>query len=492
MAFRRPKNMIGRRAEWDQLREFATSGQSGATLGIVWGRRRTGKSFLLDTLAERTRGFNYEAVRGSSAEALRELGARLAAHQEAAAPLALDDWDAAITALLRLGRDREIPVVLDEYPYLLEHTPQLDSIIQRAFGPRNRLRTSSRARLVLCGSAMTVMRRILGGSAPLRGRAGLDLRISPFDFRVARELYGTDDPGTALRTFAVIGGVAAYAREMVGGDLPEGPADFDRWVCRRVLSPAAPLFNEVGLLLSEDPSTAKARKINLYHAALAGTAMGHHNHRGLTSYVKIPGASLAPIIDALTSAELIERIQDPIRDNRPTYYPADPLIRFHYAVIRPHGARLSRHDADTMGIWRQVKATFESQVLGPCFETMARYWSLHFAAPATLGGSPGHVGPTTIVLADGSEMELDVVVAAADSGTASDRTILAIGEAKAGERISGRHLRRLEMARTALGGHAQEAKLLLFGARFAPDLAGLARQRPDVELIDLERLYGGD
>jgi hypothetical protein len=106
------------------------------------------------------------------------------------------------------------------------------------------------------------------------------------------------DPRTALRTFAIVGGVAAYAREMVDGDLPEGPEDFDRWVCRRVLSPSAPLSTEVGLLLSEDPSTSRARKVNLYHAALVGVATGHHAHGKLTGYVKIPGASLAPIVAA--------------------------------------------------------------------------------------------------------------------------------------------------------------------------------------------------
>jgi hypothetical protein len=492
MPIRRPKDMIGRKAEWARLREFATSGESAATLGIVWGRRRTGKSFLLATLVDRMGGFYYEAVRGSSAEALRELGARLAAHQKAAAPLSLGNWDAAVTALLNLGRDREIPIVLDEYPYLLEHTPELDSIIQRAYGPRNRLRVSSRSRLVLCGSAMTVMRRILSGSAPLHGRAGLDLRISPFNFRVARELHRIEDLKAALRTFAVIGGVAAYAREMVGGDLPAGLADFDRWVCQRVLSPAAPLFNEVGLLLSEDPSTAKARKINLYHAALAGAASGHHTHRRLTSYVRIPGASLTPIVDALTSAELLERIQDPVRENRPTYHPADPLIRFHYEVIRRHSSRLARHDADALLLWRQIRPTFESQVLGPCFEATARYWSLHFADPATLGGPPDHVGPTTVGSADGTEMELDVVVAAADAEAASERTVLAIGEAKAGERISRRHLRRLEAARAVLGRRGREAKLLLFGTDFTAELVADGAKRADVELVDLERMYAGD
>lgn len=483
--------MVGRQAEWDHLEDFAASKEPAASLGIIWGRRRVGKSFLLQSLVEQTGGIYFGAVRGSSAEALRELGERIGTYQGSAAPLALRDWDTAVAALLALGQERETVVVLDEYPYLQEHTPGLDSIIQRAFGPRNPGRTSSRTRLILCGSAMTVMSRLLSGTAPLRGRAGLDLRVSPFDFRVARELHGIEDVRTAFRTYAVIGGVAAYAREMSGGDVPAGPDDFDRWVCRRVLSPAAPLFNEVPLLLSEDPATTKARKINLYHAALAGVASGYHAHSGLTKYVKISGASLAPIMDALASAELVDRVQDPIRDNRPTYYPADPLIRFHYTLIRRHQSRLSRHGADTRRVWNHLLPTFESQVVGPCFETVARDWTTHVAAPDVIGGYPDHVGPTTLTLEDGTERQLDVVVAADDADVASERTILAIGEAKAGERITERHLHRLQVARSALGARAAGAKLLLFAARHAPEMLAMTARRADVELIDLERMYGG-
>lgn len=484
--------MVGRKAEWERLSDFVTSGEDEASLGIVWGRRRVGKSFLLESIVDQTRGFYYGAVRGSSAEALREFGALLGAYQGAAAPLALENWDAAIRALVNLGREREVVVVLDEYPYLLEHTPELDSIIQRVFSPRSPVRAASQARLILCGSAITVMSRILSGTAPLRGRAGLNLRVSPFDFRTANELHAIADLRTALRTYAVIGGVAAYAREMSSRDLPAGPDDFDAWVCRRVLSPAAPLFNEVPLLLSEDPATSKARKINLYHAALAGVATGHHAHSKLTSYVKVTGASLAPIIEALASAEFIDRVQDPLRDNRPTYYPADPLIRFYYALVRRHQSRLSRHDADTAAVWSQLVPTFDSQVVGPCFESAARYWVTHFASASTLGASPDHVGPTTLSLPDGQETELDVVVAADDGDTPSERTVLAVGEAKAGEVLTQGHLQGLVDSRGALGEAAAGAKLLLFGVEFTAELRAAAEVRADVELIDLDRLYHGE
>lgn len=492
MPLRYPSDMIGRRSEWRSLTDFITSKARGASLGIVWGRRRVGKSFLLASAAEQTKGLYYTAVRGSSAEALRELGERIGSYQGAAAPLAFSGWEAAVEALLLLGRDRACTVVLDEYPYLLEHTPELDSILQRAFGPRHAGRVKSRTRLVLCGSAISVMTKILSGTAPLRGRAGLDLRISPFDFRMARQLHGINDLATAFRTYAVIGGVAAYAREMSDGDTPRGPRDFDRWICRRVLSPSAPLFNEVELLLSEDPATAQARKLNLYHATLAGIASGSQTHSSLTRYVKIPGASLAPIVDGLASAEFIRRVQDPVRENRPTYYPADPLLRFHYAIIRRHRDRLGRHDADVRALWEQMQATFAAQVVGPCFEDMARFWTQHFARPQSVGGAPAHVGPTTFTLPDGRERQVDVVVAADDSTVPADRTIHAVGEAKSGEQIGARHVSRLEEIRDALGPRARTAKLLLFGVQFTPEVRHSVVGRADLELIDLTRLYEGD
>lgn len=497
MAIKRLKDMVDREVEWRRLSEFTTSREPTASLGIVWGRRRIGKSFMLQDLTDQTAGFYYHAVRGSSAEALRELGEHLGKYQGTVAPLALNSWDEAVEAVMELGRNRKTLVVLDEFPYLLEHTPSLDSVIQRAYAPRAGTRMGTQARLVLCGSAMGIMGRLLTGTAPLRGRASLDLRMLPFDFRVARELHGIDDYSTAVLTYAVIGGIAAYAREMVGHDLPSGPDDFDRWICQWVLSPSAPLFGEVDLLFGEDPSVSKARKPNLYHSTLAGVALGNHAWSSLTNFLKISGASLSSMVKALESAEFIEEIKDPVRDNRPTYHPADPLIRFHYALIRRHKTRLRRHGADIHTLWGEMEPTFRSQVLGPCFESMARSWTLHFANPASIGGSPAHVGPTVLTVTNSETgavelREIDVVVAADDAAAPGERTVRALGEAKVGERMTLRHVRKLEDARAAFGAVAASAKLLLFGQSFDGSVRAAAADRDDLEIIDHERLYAGD
>jgi uncharacterized protein len=486
-------SFIGRRHEWDRLVEFGADTGPGATLGIVWGRRRVGKSMLLEKLAAEHSGFYHHAVRGSSGEALRGLGEDVARYLKLPAPLAFATWDAAMTALLELGAARPTVVVLDEFPYLLEHTPELESIIQRLYGPMQTARTNSRARLILCGSSVSVMSKLLTGTAPLRGRAGLDLHVTPFDFRVARTLHGIDDLPAAVSTYAVIGGVAAYAREMTASDLPNDASDFDRWVCARVLSPAAPLFGEIDLLLGDDPTTAKARKLNLYHAVLAGVAQGNHTWSSICSYVKITSSSLQAVMNTLIASDLVQRIHDPIRGNRPLYHPRDPLLRFHYAIIRRHQPRLARMSTNSLELWQELVPTFRSLVLGPSFEAMAREWTMHMAAQTTLGGAPEHVGSSVIVSAGDPTLELDLVVAADDGGDdAEGRTVLAIGEAKVIEQFTMQHVRRLEAARAKLGARAANAKLLLFGSEFEPSARRSAQQHSDVELVDLDRLYHGD
>jgi hypothetical protein len=74
--------------------------------------------------------------------------------------------------------------------------------------------------------------------------------------------------------------------------------------------------------------------------------------------------------------------------------------------------------------------------------------------------------------------------------------VLALGEAKATRAAIGQgELRRLECLRGLLERRADlsGARLLLFSSGgFEPALRAEARRRDDVELVDLDRLYGGD
>jgi AAA+ ATPase superfamily predicted ATPase len=66
----KPPDMFDREWEWSELTAFATGEGAGPRLGVVSGRRRQGKSFLLQALTEATGGFYYAAVEASTAESL--------------------------------------------------------------------------------------------------------------------------------------------------------------------------------------------------------------------------------------------------------------------------------------------------------------------------------------------------------------------------------------------------------------------------------------
>lgn len=136
---------------------------------------------MLTALAEATGGFYFEAEAATGAEALRLLGRAIGEFSGAPGDLRLDDWDDALTALFALSADRPVPLIIDEFPLLIRANPALPSKLQRHLDESwsGRPVPGGPVRLLLCGSAMSVMGRLLAGQAPLRGRAGLELIIRP-------------------------------------------------------------------------------------------------------------------------------------------------------------------------------------------------------------------------------------------------------------------------------------------------------------------------
>lgn len=453
----------------------------------MYGRRRIGKSTLLHGLCVGRGGFYWEATRGEPSIQLGRLGEALGAHL-GVGRLQFDGWAEAFEALLRQWPDR-VPVVLDEFGYVLEADGTVDSALAACLGPAARSARESRTRLLLCGSAIAVLKGLTSGESPLRGRAGLELIVQPHDYRsAARWLPADAGLETAARLYSVIGGVIGYATDMVDHDLPSGPGDFDRWIAARVLSPAATLHREAVTLLAEDPTLAAARP-GIHHSILGAIANGSVTAGAIANRLRRSVSALDPALRRLVDAGFVVRHVDPLRDRRPLYALADPFLQFHYAVLEPHAGLL--RDRDPAGVWDgRLRAVFESAVRGPVFEEQARTWLRRFAPPDVTGGQADTVGPGMVTF-EGVEYQLDVIAAEAHSGVpASERRVMALGEAKSGEEVGVRHLRHLEAARAALGPRAASARLLLFAVRFSTAVQAEARRRADIELVDMERLYG--
>lgn len=487
MSVTKPPEIFDRDREWTALADFAADSRPEVSFGVVSGRRRQGKTYLLRSLAQVTGGFFFEAAEATEADSLRMFGAAVARYAGVSVDLPFARWDDALAYLLDLTRDRPAPVVIDEFPFLIKASPQLPSLLKRELDERGpSQQTASRARVLVCGSAMSVMGRLLAGNAPLRGRASLEMVVQPFGYREAAAFWGANDPRLAVLVHSITGGTPAYRRQLVRDDAPDGLGDFDAWVVRAVLNPDRPLLREARYLLAEETDI---RDPALYHSVLAAVAAGHQRWGAIASYVGRKTADIAHPLTVLEDAGLVAKDEDCFRSGRARYRIMEPLITFYEAIMRPRWADLEQGMGES--VWQDSRPRFLSGVVGPHFEQVCRDFAGRYGREV-FGQPVGEVGAGTIAdPASKSQIEVDVVVLGpAEPG--ARRRVVSLGEAKWGDVMGQRHVARLRRALALLeikGYDTSEAILACYGgAGFEPGLRAEAdRQR--LLLVDLGQLY---
>ncbi|WP_313896734.1 ArsR family transcriptional regulator [Streptomyces sp. GC420] len=484
----KPETVFDRDAEWNALVAFSCDTRPGAGLGVVSGRLRQGKTYLLEALTGALGGFYFGAQPAAEAESLRRLGDELAQFTGASPPAHRQSWEEAVDALLSLGDGRVLPVVIDEFPDLVRQSPSLPSVIQRALRRLRATGRENRSRLVLSGSALPVMRRLFGTASPLHELADLELTVRPLDFRQAARFWGIDDPRLAVLVHAVVGGTPAYRRDYVGGDAPGGPDDFDAWVCRTVLNPRTPLFREAHQLLQEETDHWDRA---LFHSALAAVALGCSTHGEVAECLGAQLTDASRCLALLRESGLLHGEPDAFRPHVTRLHIAEPLLAFEHAVIWPHRSALDRQDAaDT---WRRARPAFDSTVVGPHFAQICRDWAMDFAGPETFGGRPAVASHGSLPHpAHQSGLEAEVVV----RGRLGSRSgaLMSVGLARWNEVMDLPHLERLRQLLALLAargedvGHVRPA--CYGGMGFTPALRR-AEADGDVVLVGPDRLYEG-
>lgn len=496
----RPPDLFDRHHEWAELSAFVSDPTPGLRIGIVYGRRRQGKSYPLRRLAAAMGGFYYQALEHEPAQALAELGDRLGAHL-GVGRLAFADWDEAVSSLRRLAPrlsgaigsgplgttplgGGSIPAgpavaVLDEFPYLLERSPELPSLLQRAVD-QSREENWPAVRLILCGSAISVMADLLEGQGALRGRVQTNLLMRPFSYLDSSHFWGIADPRVAFRVDAILGGTPGY-RELVR-TVPSSLGDFDRWVVDEVLSPASPLFREDEWLLGEQRGMENR---SLYLSVLTSVAGGSGTQTAIANQLGRSQQSVLYPLNALVRSGFLEKDDDVVRQRRPVYRIADPIMRFHQVVRHPRTALFEEHRG--VEAWADSQPTFLSLVLGPHFEQLAREYVRRIGE--TLFGVPIVTVGTTVVndKNNRSAHQLDIVTLGSGTGP-QNRVVEAVGEAKLRE-LHNDDLGRLLRIRTLLSG-ANDAQIVLASASgFADDLVAQAAGRADIHLVGLKDIY---
>ena len=319
---------IGRERELAVLRELAESGRP--ELFVLYGRRRVGKTELLQQLCHGRRAAYFLAAQVRDKDNLRAF--RNVLEEALGDPLIgsieFPDWSAALMyAAERAGSERLV-VVLDEFPYLCESNPGLPSLIQRFWDLRGKRSTLM---LVLCGSQVSFMEReVLAERSPLFGRRTGQRRLEPLSVSESLGFFPGWSREDALLAFGILGGMPAYlGRFDVAGSISDN-------LLREVLRPEGYLFDEVHYLLHTEltnPST--------YNSILAAVARGAERVGDVALNVGVDSPTANKYLHVLRELRLVRRDvpltdPDPLRSRRGVYRIADRFVAFHFRHVQPH------------------------------------------------------------------------------------------------------------------------------------------------------------
>ena len=299
----KPGDLIDRDREWAQLTRAAE--EPGPELALVLGRRRAGKSFLLTRFVEAAGGVYYQATKQTEREQLqsvsRALGERFG--DAALKRVALADWDDVLGYVVEQAAGAPFVFVLDEFPFLVDAAPALPSILQSWWDHRL---AETRVTLVLSGSHVTAMKRLVEHDQPLYGRRTARLDVRPFDAFDAARFVTEWDARDKVRLYAVFGGLpghlalvdpsrdarrrrgAAYTRH-IGAALRRGIARLRRLRGRRRRSLLGRRGDRVGVA-DVEPHYEPGGQADERAQASSRLATGHGGGRAGSTGHRVPAA----------------------------------------------------------------------------------------------------------------------------------------------------------------------------------------------------------
>ncbi|WP_456326528.1 ATP-binding protein [Palaeococcus sp. (in: euryarchaeotes)] len=315
---------INRVEELNILEERLRKGN--AEFIVLYGRRRIGKTALLLEFLRRNGGIYLLARETSTHENLKRFSGRIASYfgDSFLRKNPFRRWDAFFEYISERSENRRLVLVIDEFPYLVKGSPELPSILQEYWDLRLK---ESQIYLVICGSSISMMEKLLGYRSPLYGRRTAQMKLKPLGFFDARAFlpgYSTEE---FVMAYGILGGTPAYLLEF---DDSKGIVENLRGYFR----PDSFLYGDALFVLREELEEPRN-----YFAIMEAIARGKTTLGEIMNDTGLERATVGKYLSVLIDLDLVKR-EVPVTASRKSrkgrYRIKDSYFTFWFRYVYPN------------------------------------------------------------------------------------------------------------------------------------------------------------
>lgn len=202
-------NFIGRIKELRLLKELRAE-DSGSSIAVVYGRRRVGKSFLIEEAYREEQIYTFEGLEncttsGQISNFLKQLNQHFKSND-----IGIDNWFDALMKLVEKTKGQPTVIVFDEFQWMANYRNELISTLKLVWDQY--FSKNKNLTLVLCGSVASFMVNKVLKSKALYGRVRLGINLKPFLLNETLQILKNKGARETIETQLLLGGIPAYLK----------------------------------------------------------------------------------------------------------------------------------------------------------------------------------------------------------------------------------------------------------------------------------------
>lgn len=437
---------------------------------VIYGRRRVGKTALINEFCKDKPTIFFSALNASSEENLVALSKAVYEKQYSGAGEApvFQSYDAALSEITRLSEQERLVFVIDEYPYLAKAEESISSRLQHMI---DHTWQNGKLFLILCGSSMSFMEyQVLGYESPLYGRTA-QFKIQAMTYKEMTAFHPNLSNEQQALLYGITGGIPHYINKL------EIESDIDVALMENLFNSSGYLFEEPENLLKQE-----LREPAMYNSVISAIAGGASKLNEIATKVGVETGICVKYIKVLQELGILKR-ETPITEKqgkKTIYLICDNFFRFWYRFVPQNVSAIQSGRMEA--IYDIAMKQYFSNYMGLVFEQMCREYLLRYETnlPILLSEVGQWWGTDARTR---KEVQIDIV------GTPVEGKEYIIGSCKyKNEPVGVEELELLKEYATVFGYGTRYHYYIFSKGGFTKGLKELEKQG-EVRLVSLEGMY---